>query len=129
MRAARYVMRRYHNTSSVSDMMEHLQWPTLAQRRCCLCLTMLFKIKTNIVAIAPSPYTSSLHMHSATRTNCYYFFPYRCNTEYFKLSFFSRTIYHSGIICLIQQLNYNFFFQYFILHKLANYSVSFLLLS
>ena len=43
--AARYVMRRYHNTSSVSDMMEHLQWPTLAQRRCCLRLTMLFKIK------------------------------------------------------------------------------------
>ena len=43
-RAARYVMRRYHNTSSISDMMEHLQWPTLAQRRCCLRLTMLLKI-------------------------------------------------------------------------------------
>ena len=31
-RAARYVMIRHHNTSSISDMMEHLQWPTLAQR-------------------------------------------------------------------------------------------------
>ena len=29
-RAARYVLRRYHNTSSVSDMLGHLQWPTPA---------------------------------------------------------------------------------------------------
>ena len=28
-RAARYVLRRYHNTRSVSDMLDHLQWPTL----------------------------------------------------------------------------------------------------
>ena len=31
-RASRYVLRRYHNTSSVSDMLKQLQWPTLAQR-------------------------------------------------------------------------------------------------
>ena len=39
--AARYVLRRYHNISSVSDMLDHLQWPTPAQRRCCYRLTLL----------------------------------------------------------------------------------------
>ena len=43
-RAARYVLRSYQNTSSVSDMLDQLQWPTLAQRRCCYCLTLLYKI-------------------------------------------------------------------------------------
>jgi hypothetical protein len=32
-RAARYVTNRYHNTSSVSAMLNHLQWPTLEHRR------------------------------------------------------------------------------------------------
>ena len=32
-RAARYVTNRYHNTSSVSNMLEHLNWPTLEHRR------------------------------------------------------------------------------------------------
>ena len=85
-RAARYVIRRYHNTSSVSDMMEHLQWPTLAQRQCCLRLNMLFEIKNNIAAINTFPYLKPTHY--VTRTNCYSFLPYRCNTESFKFSFF-----------------------------------------
>ena len=43
-RAAKYVLGGYHNTSSVSDMMEQLQWSALAQRRCCLRLTISFDI-------------------------------------------------------------------------------------
>ena len=88
--ATRYVLKRYHNTSSMSDMMEQLQWPTLAQRRCRLHLTMLYKIQNNIVAINPSPYLKPIH--SVTRTHCYSFLPCRCNTESFKFSFLPRTI-------------------------------------
>ena len=47
-RAARFVMRRYHNTSNVSVtynyMLDHLQWPLLSQRRSCLRLGFLYKI-------------------------------------------------------------------------------------
>ena len=32
-RAARYVTNRYHNTSSVSSMIEQLEWTTLEERR------------------------------------------------------------------------------------------------
>ena len=32
-RAVRYVTNRFHNTSSVSDMLQDLNWPTLQQRR------------------------------------------------------------------------------------------------
>ena len=89
-RAARYVLRRYHNTSSVSDMLEQLQWPTLAQRRCCLRLTMLYKIKNSIVTIDPTPYLKPIR--TTTRTNSLSFLPYRCNTESFKHAYFPRTI-------------------------------------
>ena len=88
--AARYVLRRYHNTSSVSDMLEQLQWPTLAQRRCCLHLTMLYKIKNRIVTIDPTPYLKPIR--TTTRTISLSFLPYRCNTESFKHAYFPRTI-------------------------------------
>jgi hypothetical protein len=32
-RIERYVVNRYHNTSSVTNMLEELKWPTLEERR------------------------------------------------------------------------------------------------
>ena len=43
-RAARYCANRYHNTSSVTEMLGDLQWETLESRRTKIQLTMLFKI-------------------------------------------------------------------------------------
>ena len=43
-RAARYVQNNYHNTSSVTSMIDTLGWPTLAERRLKTRLIMLFKI-------------------------------------------------------------------------------------
>ena len=40
-RAARYVIHRYHYTSSVSNMLNHLNWPSLEHRRNFNRLTML----------------------------------------------------------------------------------------
>ena len=59
-RPPRYVLRRYHNTSSVSDMLDHLQWPTPAQRRCCYGLTLLYKITHNLVAVPSSQYITPI---------------------------------------------------------------------
>ena len=43
-RAARYVTNRYHNTSSVSEMIEHLEWSTLAKRRQNARLNLMYKM-------------------------------------------------------------------------------------
>ena len=50
-RAARWVTGRYHNTSSVSDMLRSLDWQSLEQRRVDSRLSMLFKIRHHLVAI------------------------------------------------------------------------------
>jgi len=44
-RAARFVLGRYQNTSSVSNMMAALKWPSLASRRKKARLAMLYKIQ------------------------------------------------------------------------------------
>ena len=50
-RAARWVTGRYHNTSSVSDMLRGLDWRSLEQRRVNSRLTILYKIRNHLVAI------------------------------------------------------------------------------
>ena len=47
-RAARYVTNRYHNTLSVSSMIEQLEWATLQERRKHSRLLMMYKLKNNI---------------------------------------------------------------------------------
>jgi len=46
-RAARFASNRYHNTSSVTDMLEKLGWPSLQHRRKVARLAMLHKILSN----------------------------------------------------------------------------------
>jgi hypothetical protein len=50
-RAARYACNRYHNTSSVTDMLQTLTWPSLQQRRLKTKLIMFYKIVHHIVAV------------------------------------------------------------------------------
>ena len=50
-RAARYVSNRYRNTSSVSSMLDALQWESLESRRTKIQLTLLFKIINEMVDI------------------------------------------------------------------------------
>jgi len=49
-RADRYVTNRHHNTSSVSNMIGHLNWRSLADRRTDTRLIMLYKISHEQVA-------------------------------------------------------------------------------
>jgi hypothetical protein len=53
-RAARYVTNRYHNTSSVSSMIEQIEWTTLEERRKHSRLLMMYKLKNNIVRVDAS---------------------------------------------------------------------------
>jgi hypothetical protein len=49
--AARFVMRRYRNTSSVSDMINELRWLSLESRRRTARLAMLYRIQHDLVSI------------------------------------------------------------------------------
>ena len=89
-RAARFVAARYHNTSSVSEMLDMLQWETLEQRRAKLRLLFLYKISKNIVDLNAENYL----LPSTSRYSTHYLNYRRPNTttNYHKYSFFPRTI-------------------------------------
>ena len=67
--AARYVTNRFHNTSSIRNMIEHLNWQSLADRRSDARLVMLYKISHELVAAPKTdklipPFRLSRNMHS-----------------------------------------------------------------
>ena len=89
-RAARYVTNRFHNTSSVTNMLHELKWDSLQQRRCKSRLTMLYKMSNDLIDISHSDYLiPSTLSHHATGTH--FIRPYSM-TNYQKFSFFPRTI-------------------------------------
>jgi hypothetical protein len=50
---------KFHNTSSVTSMLDHLEWNFLETRRNIAKVTMLYKSTHNLVAINPDFYLSS----------------------------------------------------------------------
>ena len=53
-------MNNYHNTSSVTDMIDTLQWPTLAEHRLKTRLCIFYKIPGS-----PMPHCRTSHPHPA----------------------------------------------------------------
>ena len=72
-RTARYVTNRLHNTSSVTSMLEHLEWESLESRRVKYQLTMLFQIINDLVDIPPEQYLTE----ASTRTRSHHSHKFR----------------------------------------------------
>ena len=89
-RAARYVTNRYHNTSSVTSMLDHLQWETLESRRSKAQLTMLYKIVNDLVDI-PAHQHLSKATNRSRRSHMNSYLQPATSTTYHKFSFFPRT--------------------------------------
>ena len=70
-RAARFVLRRYHNASSVTDMLHQLNWESLCQRRAKMRLTMFYKSEHALVAL-PLPNVVQLPIRPCPRYPCGY---------------------------------------------------------
>ena len=89
-RAARYTLQRYHNTSSVSDMLHDLRWESLECRRTRTDVTMFFKIQHSLVAI---PMPDIIQKMQRTHLNSQHHFqvPF-CSTDSYKNSFFPRSV-------------------------------------
>ena len=91
-RAARYVTNRYHNTSSVTDMLQNLNWPSLEIRRTRVRLIMFYKIIHHVVAIHPLD-TLLLPTTTITRFNSSHTYQHiRTDKDSYKYSFYPRTI-------------------------------------
>ena len=78
--AARWVCKRWHNTSSVDDMLDELDWPSLEDRRLKSSLTFFYKIhfgtvsldKDKYLTLAPRlRYTRAFHDSEYTRYMSY----------------------------------------------------------
>ena len=90
-RAARYTTNRFRNTSSVSSMLNHLQWESLESRRSKIQLTLFFKVIHHLIDIPADQYLTL----STSRTRSTHSKRYRRfapSTESFKFSFFPRTV-------------------------------------
>jgi hypothetical protein len=90
-RAARYVSNRYHNTSSVTDMMSDLNWAPLEVCRIRYRLIFFYKVMHHLVAI---PYSNLLiPVDTRTRhTNPNSFRHIQTSKDCYKYSYFPRSI-------------------------------------
>ena len=90
-RAARYATNRYHNTSSVTSMIEHLGWESLESRRIKAQLTLFFKVTNDLVDIPASKYLTPYKAATRATHSTRFRLP-SISTNYYKFSFFPRTI-------------------------------------
>ena len=90
-RAARYVTNKYRNTSSVSNMIDNLNWRSLVDRRTDSRLTMLYKISHDKVAVPRTDRLIPPLRHSRYTHSLSYQIP-SCRTQTWQQSFFPRTI-------------------------------------
>ena len=90
-RAARFVTNRYHNTSSVSNMLTNLNWPSLQIRRTRSRLIMFYKIINNVVAIQPPPEIIQT-VNTITRQGIHTYRHISTSKDSYKYSFFPRTV-------------------------------------
>ena len=91
-RAARFVPNRYHNTSSVSAMLDRVHWPTLQQKQKSARLAMLWKINNNMVH-ADLIQSKLLPLSKwQRRFHDQQFVEIQCRTQYRQFSFLPRSI-------------------------------------
>ena len=92
-RAARIVSNRHRNTSSVGQMIEQLEWPSLEERRRAARLTMLYKIQSNTVRVRCHELQPSVsRSRRSTVSNSRQLERITCTKDYRLHAFFPRTV-------------------------------------
>ena len=91
--AARWTCRRWQNTSSVSEMLDELEWPSLEARRDRSSLLLFHKIHSGAVSIKKDKYLTPAHSLKSTRaSHCVQYCRYQTYSDALKNSFFPQTI-------------------------------------
>ena len=91
--AARWTCRRWRNTSSVGDMLDELEWPSLEARREQSSLTFFYKIHSGTVSLDKDKYlTPASNLHRTRASHDLQYTRYFAYSDALKNSFFPRTI-------------------------------------
>ena len=90
-RGARFVKNRYHNRSSVTDLLLDLKWKSLETRRKESRLTMMYKIVNQQVAVDSDKHLMKPQKQSRSANTNSYVVPYASITSR-QQSFFPRTM-------------------------------------
>jgi len=88
--AARFTCRDYRRTSSVTDILQKLQWDSLQQRRARSRVLMLYRIRNGLVAIPAAAYLEPVPI--CTRRFETRYVQIRCNTGTYSQTFFPSAI-------------------------------------
>ena len=88
-RAARFVMGDWRRRSSVTAILQHLQWPSLQRRRSEAKLAMLYKIQHQLIDIPVAPNLQPLPAGLRTRGHSQRFFVPQPRVDAYKYSFVS----------------------------------------
>ena len=88
----RWTCRRWRNTSSVGEMLDELEWPSLEARRDQSSLLPFHKIHCGAVSIEKDKYMTPAHSAQYRRHQTY--------SDALKNSF-SPELFHIGIVCLL----------------------------
>ena len=92
-RAARYVCNRWHNTSSVSSMLNELDWESLTRRREKIRLCMMYKVVHGLVDIPWQESQVMIPNPQCTRgSHAWKYAPILPHNDVYKFSFVPRTI-------------------------------------
>ena len=99
--AALWTCRRWQNTSSVGEMLDELEWPSLEARRDRSSLLLFHKIHCGPVSIEKDKYLTPAHSLKTTRSShSARYCRYQTYIDALKNSFFSPELFHSGIVFL-----------------------------
>ena len=91
--AARWTCRRWRNASSVRDMLDKLEWPSLEARREQSSLTFFYKIHSGTVSLDKDKYlTQAPNIRRTRASHEFQYTRYLAYGEALKNSFFPRTI-------------------------------------
>ena len=100
--AARWTCRRWRNTSSVCEMLDELEWPSLEARRDQFSLLLFHKVHCGAVSIEKDKCMTPAHSLKSTRSS--HSAQYRRHQTYsdaLKNSFSPPELFHIGIVCLL----------------------------
>ena len=96
--AARWTCRRWRNTSSVSEMLDELEWPSLEVRRDQPSLLLFHKIHSATVSIEKYKYLTPVHSLKSTRaSHSVQYCGYQTYSDALKRSFFPE-LFHNGMV-------------------------------
>ena len=91
--AARWTCRRWRNTSSVGDMLDDLEWPSLEARREQSSLNFFYKIHSGTVSLDKDKYlTPAPNLQRTRASHDLQYTRYFAYSDALKNSFFPRTI-------------------------------------